>query len=52
MKNTFIIQSTDESFKEQLYHFMSTYTDESVGYSAVYELNEEGTKKALEIINQ
>lgn len=49
-KSTIIVQSTDENFEGALSAFLSEYCEVKGSYAALYELNEEGTKKALDII--
>lgn len=49
-KSTLIVQSTDEHFTEALYSFLSEYCEANGNHAAVFELDDEGTKKALDII--
>ncbi len=51
-KNTFVLQSTDENFKEALVEFLSEYCTENEVHAAYFELNQSGSQKVMAIVNE
>lgn len=50
LKNTFIIRTDDENFKDALGEFLSEHCDANKVNAAYYGLNETGAKKVMEIV--
>ena len=52
MKNVFVIQTNDEDIKEALNEFLALRCGQNKVDAVVYELNEVGAKKVLQIVNE
>ncbi|MER2172248.1 MAG: hypothetical protein ABS938_16650 [Psychrobacillus psychrodurans] len=50
LKNTFVIRTDDENFKDALGEFLSDHCDANKVNAAYYGLNETGVKKVMEIV--
>ncbi|MEK3955644.1 MULTISPECIES: hypothetical protein [unclassified Psychrobacillus] len=49
-KNTFVLQSTDENFKESLIEFLSNHCTKNEVHTAYFEMDHEGSQKVMAIV--
>lgn len=53
MEQTFVIRTDDKNFREALSMFISEHCDKNRQVNfAIYDLNQEGGKKVMEIVNE
>ncbi len=50
LKNTFVIRTGDENFKEVISQFLSEHCDTNKVNAACYDLSETGAKKVMDIV--
>ena len=50
LKNTYVIRTDDNDFRQALDEFLSSHCKERDANAAVFELNEKGAKEVMEIV--
>ena len=50
LKNTYVIRTDDNDFRQALDEFLSSHCAERDANAAVFELNEKGAKEVMEIV--
>lgn len=50
LKNTYVIRTDDNDFRQALDEFLSSHCEEHDANAAVFELNEKGAKDVMEIV--
>ncbi|WP_342471616.1 hypothetical protein MHH70_12430 [Metasolibacillus sp. FSL H7-0170] len=50
LENTFVIRTDDENFKEEIALFLSNHCTKNKVNAAIYDLNEVGAQKVMQIV--